>query len=52
VDRLRVKLAAASVVAGSLLVGVGVTVEFGWTWTSMLAGAALVAAGMIVEVGD
>lgn len=51
-DRLRVKIAAASVATGGLLLGVGVTVEFGWTWTSMLAGSAMVAAGLYVEVGD
>jgi hypothetical protein len=52
VDRLRVRLAAGSVGFGVVLLAVGVTVQFGWTWTAMLAGAGMVAAGLLVEVGD
>jgi len=46
------RVAAGSVGVGTLLLSVGVTVQFGWTWTVMAAGAALVAAGLVVEVGD
>jgi hypothetical protein len=46
------KVATGAVGFGTLLLSVGVTVQFGWTWTVMAAGAALVAAGLLVEVGD
>jgi hypothetical protein len=46
------RVATGSVAVGALLLAVGVAVQFGWTWTSMLAGAGLVAAGLLVEVGD
>lgn len=45
-------LATALVASGVAAVAVGVTVEFGWTWTAMLVGACLAAAGLYVEVGD